>query len=60
MEHLRISYGKPNSTGVPKGIVFFQPYKATQGDAHNVVKFVFGLKFRKQCGFLISAARFSL
>lgn len=43
-----------------KGIGFFQPYKATQGDGHNVVKFVFGLTFHRQVGFLFSSAIFSL
>lgn len=48
MKHLRKSSGKLNSTGVWKGFGFFQPYKAAKGDAHNVVKFVFGLKFHSK------------
>lgn len=60
MKHLRICSGKLDSTGILKGIGFFQPYKATQGDGHNVVKFVFGLTFHRQVGFLFSSAIFSL
>ena len=60
MKHLRISSGKLNSTGVRKGIGFFQPCKAAKGDAHNVVKFVFGLKFHRQAGYVFSSASFSL